>query len=265
MAMHILKCETIEDFRRTRWDAPVKAEIRLEAGRFLAYLFDNYDNRALGRPKDAQWLDQNNAPSALGAAPAAMTGTFERKADLIAFLGEARIRRSNIYDFAPDKAEQTLKEMDMASVDAMPDQQLIHIARNAATATDLEQELAARLEAANKLIAMFDPDLVEHHRDLLEQTETPSVTPARTMQPMKAFPAVGHLSLEQSLVMLGHAEALVVEAGKPNDYEGGHMHDNLAYRMLRYAAASLRQEIAVTFNVSPETLAPEADTPRRGR
>jgi hypothetical protein len=58
-----------------------------------------------------------------------------------------------------------------SSTSAMTDDQLIHIARNAATATDLEQELAARLEKANKLIAMFDPDVVDHHRDLLAQLE----------------------------------------------------------------------------------------------
>jgi hypothetical protein len=43
----------------------------------------------------------------------------------------------------------------MPEVKEMPNSQLIHIARDAATATDLERELAKRLDGAVRLLGRF--------------------------------------------------------------------------------------------------------------
>jgi len=78
----------------------------------------------------------------------------------------------------------------------------------------------------------------------------------RAVAAPQAFPSVAHLGLYQATTMLEQADALVAEAAKPNDYETGRMHDDLQYRMLKFAADSLRREIKEKFGIGIEEPAP---------
>ncbi len=91
--LDLLVCEDLADFKRTLWDAPIKAEIRRDdvSGGCYALLFDRYPRTTL--------IDSEDAPTARGCSPTARTQAFPDAAALRALLKAARVRDRDIYDF----------------------------------------------------------------------------------------------------------------------------------------------------------------------
>lgn len=79
---------------------------------------------------------------------------------------------------------------------------------------------------------------------------------------MKAFPSVEDLTLPQAMQLLQEAMDREAEEARPHDPANGHYHDNMKYRMLKFATRSLRSAIEKKFDIDLSKLdAPAAPAP----